>query len=630
MTFVERLRAFFRRWFFWHGRHVSEELAPTTTHADHALVLAVTEPTRVPRWTQLRLFSQVVSVEERRVFWFSLIVGIFCIAVGAGDLIYPHLEPAPRVGGSYTEALIGSPKSINPLFASANDVDRDLVALIYSGLFRLDARMEPVPDLAERYTWLDEKTLEVRLRADARFHDGQPVTADDVVFTFDAAKNPAWRSPLLPIFRSVKTLRIDDVTVQLQLDKPFPGILAYLTTGILPAHIWQDVVETNAQIAEANLKPIGSGPYRVESFTRDAKGSILTYRLTRFSRYYGQKPYIETLQFKFFPDHTMALDGLANHQVDGVAFLPWTLASKTQIPSTIQRSLELPQVTVAFFNTKDKLLKEDKIRQALSLAIDREELERLVKGQAGSATSPFPFLETTSTKAGNLESARMLLDELGWKEQTEAGAPRVYVAPTPRTTTNSRTRAAATTPTSTIATASSTLFTLTIDVPAQEDLIAVANWLKRRWGLIGAQVDVHVEMAETLRKRVTTDRTYQVLLWNILPTPDQDVTAFWSSTQTAEYGLNFSQIADRTIDTAIESLKAATTTSAIHASRLKLLQAIEGRTPAIFLLRPRYAYFVSDRVRIPATEPVFKLANPSDRLLQSVDWYVTTGWRWKD
>jgi ABC-type transport system substrate-binding protein len=97
-------------------------------------------------------------------------------------------ELVPTGGGVFTEAVEGTPKLINPLFAPANDVDRDLVALIFSGLFRLDGQLNAVPDLTESFRWLENgKTLEVRLRNDARFHDGQPVTAHDVVFTYNAA-----------------------------------------------------------------------------------------------------------------------------------------------------------------------------------------------------------------------------------------------------------------------------------------------------------------------------------------------------------------------------------------------------------------------------------------------------------
>jgi peptide/nickel transport system substrate-binding protein len=126
-----------------------------------------------------------------------LVGALALIVIGGWLVAAPHLIRVPTDGGTITEALIGSPKLINPLYAPLNDVDRDLAALIYSGLFRLDEKLEPQPDLVERYEWRENgKVLELTLRKDARFHDNTPVTADDVVFTYQSFKSAVWRSPL--------------------------------------------------------------------------------------------------------------------------------------------------------------------------------------------------------------------------------------------------------------------------------------------------------------------------------------------------------------------------------------------------------------------------------------------------
>ena len=274
-----------------------------------------------------------------------------------------------------------------------NDVDRDLSALVYSGLFRLDAQLDPQPDLVESYEWREEgNVLELRLRKDARFHDHTPVTADDVVFTYQSVKNPSWRSPLAATFRQINPIRVDDTTVQFQLDKSNPQILTDLTLGILPAHLWKDIPGGNATLADINLRPIGSGPYQANSLRRDARGQILSYHLGRFEGFYGLKPHIQEWQFRFFTDRSQAMQALKNRQVDAFAFVPWseTAAFKRERLRSLQ--LQLPQETVAFFNLKDPLLKDAALRSILSQSIDRSELEELVKPHASLVDSPFRFL----------------------------------------------------------------------------------------------------------------------------------------------------------------------------------------------------------------------------------------------
>lgn len=620
----QKIRAAVRRIFFWHARtEGSHEFSPETRH-DHALVLSVTESKRVPRWQQIRFLNRVLNRNERRLLWGALAIGVLSIGLAATDLVRPHIGTVPSVGGTFTEGVVGTPKLINPLFASLNDVDRDLSALIYSGLFRFDQDLQPQPDLAESYRWLEDgKTLEIRLRKDARWHDGEPVTADDVVFTYQAVRNPNWHSPLAGVYRGTKAIRIDDATVQIQLDKSNPSLFADLTLGILPAHVWEDVPDINAQLAEANIKPVGSGPYRAENFTRDAKGSISSYQLQRFSNYYGLKPSIDRFVFRFYGDRDQAQGAIKTNQIDALAFVPWNETKQLKSPTLKELSLDLPQETVVFFNVKDDTLKEEKMRQALATSIDRKELQDLIGPHATLASSPFPFLDVTTT-APNLDNARKQLDALGWK-QVEGQPIRQFVPKSAAPTTAHSTPLNFATSTATIA-ASSTQLTITIDVPDQADLLNLADLLKRRWSLLGIKVDVVPHDAESLLRSAVTDRDYQVLIWNILLPPNQDLTPFWSSANATTYGLNLSNLADRDIDRALDAVKAATSTQDLLSTRTQLSQAIMARTPALFLLRPRYAYLVSKRIQNATDE---RITRPSDRLLGTVNWYITTGWRWK-
>lgn len=642
-AFLAKIKEFWHKLFFWHTPMDGHSEFVPEMHHDHDLVLKVA-PHKRSTVKQFKFFRRLLDSTERRVFSLSLFAFIVFALGGTAALIAPRISSVPAPGGMLTEALVGSPKLINPLFASLNDVDRDIATLVYSGLFRLDETLEPQPDLIERYSWSsDGKTLEVVLRSDAFFHDGVAVNASDVQFTYEAVKGAGWHSPLASNYKNIQSIiRVDDRTVQFQLDHPQPNILADLTLGILPAHLWSEVKDANATLAELNIKPIGSGPYHVHSFTRDNQGAIIKYRLESFSRYYGYKPLIQDWTFRFFLNRVEALAALKNGQVDALAFLPWKDVANSKIPSVQTVKLELPQQSVLFFNTKDSLLKDERLRSILVRSIDQQELQSLVGDHASLASSALPFLSippttstapvtsTTSTLPLDLDTARLMLDKLGWVlksgENIRSQAPVRPIATTTTRTTRTTATTATTSTTSTVSTPSSTVLAITIDTPNQADLVNLAELVKRRWSLLGVKVDIRIVPSEELFDQARGQKNYQAILWNILVPANQDISKFWNSADASPGLLNWSNLADRDIDHALELVGSATTTAGLQSARIELAKTINARFPALFLLRPTHAYLINQRVG--GTQNI-RISRPSDRLTQAFNWHVKTRWVWK-
>lgn len=626
-TWRTKIGTWWHRVFFWQKRSSSEEIEDSTHHHDHALVLAVTETSRASSLRQLRFLNHVLGKNERRLFWGAIVLFFVAFATGVSAIAAPHLKGVPANGGSIHEGLIGSPKLINPLYASTNDVDRDISSLVYAGLIRLDAHLEPQPDLAARYQWLQNGTvLEVTLRQDIHFHDHTDVTADDVIFTYQAAQNPSWRSPLYRTFKDVTLVRVDDHTVQFQLDKANPLFLNELTLGILPAHLWEDVPAGNAVLADLNLRPIGAGPYEANTFTRDSRGTILSYTLKQFSQYHGIQPHIDEWQFRFFPDHTSAIQALKNNQIDTLAFLPWQEATAVKTEQIQQNTIQLPQESIAFFNTKEALLKDEKLRTILARSLDRTELTELLRPHATPVETPFPLLRASTTAPPlSLEEARTALTDLGWiLDPTDNIRKFKQTPPVPTRTSKTRTKTPPTPP-PTINT-SSTPLALTIDVPDQPDLTQIADYLRQRWSLLGIRINVAAKDPDALRREIVANRSdYQVLVWNVLLPPSQDLSPFWKSSQASGNGLNLSNTTDKDIDNALEAVRTATSTEMIASMRDKLARAISAHTPAVFIAQPAYTYLVNKRVH-GVTD--MKIAQPSDRLSRAQEWYIDSRWIW--
>jgi peptide/nickel transport system substrate-binding protein len=626
-SFITRLRNWLNRALFWlpSAAKQNEERAVEHTH-DHNLVLAVIGKERVPRIRQIKHLFRLLTITERRIFLGALAVALISAATALIVFSSGRIVSVPTVGGTFTEAAVGEPKYINPLDAPMNDVDRDLVRLVYSGLFRFDG-VNAVPDLAESYTWSDDrKTLSVSLRKDARFHDGQPVTSKDVQFTMESAQDPARKSPILADFRNVTIDAPDDGTVTFQLTQPDGAFLSKLTLGILPAHLWQDIPAANARLSDLNIRPIGSGAYLVKSFSRDNDGAIHSYTLERFDQYYGFRPYLKTVTFQFFTDSPSAIDALKSELVDGVSFVDADNADKIRSSGRKQEiKLNLPQTTVAFFNLKDDILSDQNLREALSLAVNPQDVVTALGGRAEALVGPYPFIAPTSTTL-DLARARKILDEAGWVVP-QNGNVRIKKAKAVITTGKNKKTETQQTNEPTTETASSTELTLTISVPSDPELATVADVLKRSWSLLGIKVDIDTMATDELMRKATRDRSLQIVLLNILLGPDQDLTPFWWSGQAVDRGLNISNLKDRTVDDALDRLKTATSTDAIDADRNLVSQTILSSTPAVFLVRPMQSSFISTRIQGVPTN--MTIAEPAERFASLENWYEKTGWRWK-
>ena len=608
--FFAKLRAGLERIFFWHGRSQEQaELIPSQAH-DHALVLDMKETKKVPKWKQVRYAGLVLNTKEQRTLFLSIALFLIAAGVSVWALTNERILRVPAEGGKIIEAVVGAPKYINPLYAQANDPDADLSALVFSGLFKRENGTKIAPDLAERYEWSEDGlALTVTLRDQIYFHDGVQLTSDDVIFTLRIAKDPTWRSPYSSVFRDVTFEAVDDRTVVIRLKEADSSILDALTIGILPIHIWQDIAPANALLADANIRPIGTGPFQIRSFRRSASGAILAYTLDRYNGYHGIKPYLDQIEFHFFTDRGAAETALRGGQVDAFAFvLNQNLNKLTKNEQLDYALLEMPQSTIAFFNVNDSVLKDAGIREALTLSIQRDEIIDAQSGISQAIYGPYPFENReapTSTMEERLASARTLLDKAGWKVSDEDGLRKKSSA----SSTESET------------------FTLTITVPDVSDLLSVAESLQRQWSLLGAKIDLEIKPAEQMVSNLADSHQSQIILWNILLNSNQDLYPIWWSAEADDAGLNLSNLKDRDVDDAIKNIRSATTTQALTQARRAVSDAILARFPAVFLTRPSYGYVY--RSSIKGVSEKVRIGMPSDRFQDIANWYVKTAWRWK-
>jgi peptide/nickel transport system substrate-binding protein len=563
---------------------------------------------KIPNWSQVKQLPKFLNRAEKFNLSTALIVLVLAIGIFGWRLYIKSSIAIPDFGGSYTEGLIGAPHLVNPILASS-DVDRDLVKLIFSGLMKFNEQGNLVPDLASSYTIdAEQTTYTFELRDNLRWHDDEPITVDDIIFTIDSIKNPDYNSPLKNSFSGVTIQRINDKTIQFNLEKPFSPFLSILTTGIVPEHLWYSVPAFSASLTDLNTKPIGSGPYSFSSLIRDTSGNIKNYTLEAYEGYHLPPAFISELHFKFYPDFFTGVSALENKNIDGLIYLPKEFKDQIDTNKVSLHNLQFPQFTAVFFNPKNnELLSDKKFRQALAVSINKERvLTEVLNGDGQIIHTPIlPGLlgYDSELKAPEYspEQAAVTLDELGWKMPEEGSF---------------RTKASEEEDEDPI---ELSIKLTTID---QSENVKIVNIIKEAWEEIGIKIDLEIVSKEKIKKNVIEPRDYQVLVFGEVVNINSGPYPFWHSSQNQHPGLNLSLLANKDIDKHLEDVRAAN----IDENKLEPLKNFQEKLLelnfAIFLYNPTYIYPTTDKLQ--GLDDLQFINLPADRFNNVNSWFVKT------
>ncbi|HDH31658.1 MAG TPA: hypothetical protein ENH26_02695, partial [Candidatus Wolfebacteria bacterium] len=391
---------------------------------DKKLVFSFSK-SKIPSLKQLKYIKKYLSAKEIQIFKISFVVLVISLVFLGIKFYFTNLQTVPVEGGNYTEGLIGAPQYINPLYSSFSDVDSDISSLIFSSLLERDKDGKLINDLALSYEISeDNKTYTFKVRKDAVWHNNVPLVVDDIIFTFNVINDSRYNSPLEKSFVGVELEKIDEETIRFVLAEPYAAFLELLTFGILPQDLWYQILPSSAGLAELNLKPIGSGPYKFNSLTKDKTGQIKSYNLAVNKNYYGSEHYLEKISFVFFPNFEEAIDALNDGLVDSISYLPKQLEENLVAQDSLNlNKLNLPQLSAIFFNKKtNESLADKAVRQALALAINKNEIiQDNLGGDARLIDGPilpdsFAYNKDNKKYNYNKEEADELLDGAKWQK----------------------------------------------------------------------------------------------------------------------------------------------------------------------------------------------------------------------
>lgn len=531
----------------------------------------------------------------------ALVAAVSLIATVVG-IYFSLTKPVPVPGGNYSEGIVGQPMYVNPVLSAGNEADAYLTRLIYSGLFKYDSAGKIVPDLAENFEVSDDKLMyTVHLRKDIKWHDGEPFSSDDVVYTTQAIQDPAFKSPLRQNWQGVGMEQTDENTIKFILPAPYVFFLNNLTVGILPKHVWETVAPTNFSLAEYNLRPVGTGPFKCIDFQKDSGGMILSYKLSSNPDYFGEKPYLDTMTFQFYPDEDSMIEAYNNKQIFATNSLsPEKMNDVKSKRSANIISASLPRYFAVFFNQqKSKVLADKDVRKGLSAATNHKEIvDKIFGGQGREIFSPIPpgtFGATDDVKKYdfNPENAKKILDDAGWKSK-EDGTREKSGQPMEITL-------------------------VTTDWP---QLVDTANILKSQWEAVGVKVTVDSESVGDIQQNFIRPREYEAFLFGqSWPTAEPDPYSFWHSSQTKDPGLNLALYSNSDVDKILEKLRTETDEGNRVELYKKFQQAVTNDIPAIFLYSPNYLSVANNKVK---GVNITTLVSADEKFADVSRWYMKT------
>jgi len=585
--------------FSWFTRTKKQNPAVSQIDVERKYVLGL-RSRRIPTLTQLRYIPQYLSSNEKFLLrLFGLLILSSALFIGI-RFWQTQIVMIPRQGGTYTEAMVGFPRYINPVLAVGNTTDSDLTKLFFPGLMKTNDKNELVPDLAESFTVSeDAKTYTFTLRDGLKWDDGEPLTIDDVMFTFQLIQDPNYSSPWNYTFKDATFERTDDKTLTVKLKEPSTLFLAYFTIGILPTHRFADVQPANFLLVEDNTRPTGAGPFKFKSLVRSHSGEIRSYSLERNPNYYGDKPYLNELRFRFYPDIQSALSALHKREAQGLAFVPpWYDSTEQDVANTIKDPLVLPQVTALFFNLKNNLFDNKDFRRALILATDRQEIIDTVVGKNG-LISEGPFAPGFAGFASDLhprpripDEASQLLDSVGYKIGEDGMRKK-----------------------------GDNNLRLVITTVNEAPYTQIANIIKQNWNDLGIEVDIQLVEPGRFTQDVLKPRRYDILLYGELFDQTLDPYVFWHSKEALDPGLNFSIFINKKVDSLLESNRTEWSREKRTKNYQEVQRIIADELPAIFLYTPVYQYIIPDNLHDVTTG---NLLSPSERFRDISRWYIHT------
>jgi len=556
----------------------------------------------------MKFFRLVISVFKTYDYGDKVISG-FAIAVVlmmfAKMIIFPYGFFHFGEPDIYTEGIVSKNgiQNINPLFVDYNESDREVSALVFSGLMKYDPDKNAIVDDMAKLTISEDKMeYTFTLRSGIKWSDGKPLTIDDVYFTFhDLILDPSFPNEILKTnFAGVEVVKVDDKTIKFTMDKPNVFFIANLTTGIVPKHILGDIKAYDILQADFNKNPVGSGPYMVSSPLQAFPDGRTQVTLTKNSYYYEQGPNITSIRLIAYPTMDALLEEMGIY--DGIVKVTGGYIKTVKGSDRFNMvQYQLPQYVAVFLNMENSVIKDNKkVRLALAQAIDKNELVSQFVDKVPIETPIMELNQEDYKYAVNKEEAGNNLESAGYKYGKE-DVNHLGIRY------DSKDKALEL----------NFIVRLYDEGSYQyEETQKIVEFLETAWKGIGFGIKTEYLPDDMFKERIM-NRQYDLLLIGQSLGYNTDTYSYWHSTQVNARGQNFSNYKSFRVDSLIEDIRSVFDKDKRAKDLVELATQIKDDIPAIFLYRPVYYYATDGKVSGISMD---NLVFPSDRYSKISNW----------
>ncbi len=549
----------------------------------------------VRRLDNIRMVSHEVTI------WL-LIVGAIIGGLGV-QLVWNQHEyttQASAAGGTYVEGVVGTIDTLNPLYVSTNS-EASASRLLFSSLYNYDAVGSLHQDLAQGMTIDDShKVYTVTVRSNARWHDGKPVTAKDIVFTLNLIKNPAVRSPLRVNWTDVAVSAPTNTTLQFTLPAPYAAFPHALTFPVLPEHILGKVSPGALRESTFSQSPLGSGPFSFRLLQQaDAVSHHKVVHLIANPSYYGGAPKINRFELHAYSTNEAMRKALKVGELSAGSDVATTALNDFTGSDFSRIAVPIDSGVYALFNLNSPILKEAGVRKALQVGTNTDALRQAIGGD--QLPLGLPVLsnqiwgnDVPISPPYDATKAQGILDEAGWNVKDgvrEKDGKKLELTIT------------------------------TIKDNQYEKAVSV---LEQQWQQLGVTTHHRVvdtsSVASTFVQDTLQARNFDVLLYELAIGADPDIYAYWHSSQIGQTGYNFSNYTNKTADANLASARARLEPELRNAKYKQFARQWLADVPAIGLYQPVLEYVTNNTVTSLAGNT--RLVTAADRYANVQYWTV--------
>lgn len=550
--------------------------------------------------TLWKVFSLMPKKEK---IFFSVSVFICILSMGSSLRLWylKNTVEVPAQSGEITEGILGRPQYINPLLAQS-EADMALTKLVFSGLLTYDHQGNLLPELAESMPKIseDQKSYTVKIRSDIKWHDGTPLTAEDVIFTVETIKNNQTKAALKNIWQSTQLEKLSDHEIKFTTKDISGPFIHNLTLPIISKNFWQNGQEQDFLTSENNLKAIGSGLYAIQEIKKLGSGKITSILFKAAKRPQDLSANLEFLNIKFYDLKEDLVAAFQSGEIDNLG-----LSGDGENPDLNKQksekkfiTLPLPQYQILFYNLAKNPTNETAVRTAIDLIINKNQiLEKVYENQALTSSGIIKPKAIELFLGPDIEKAKNILEKAEWQKAEDGffkkkGQILEIELVSGDSTTSSKTSQ------------------------------VIAENLQN----FGIKVHLQILPLTELSSKYIRPRNFSVALLSQKQNPDPDPFAFWHSSQIKDPGLNISSLQNPNIDKLITEARTTTDQPVRNAKYEELEKTLENLKVATPIVQNIYTYAISKKIQ---GSKLSKIYSPEQRLCDIKNWYIKTKRIWK-